>query len=104
MSLLNQCISIKSQKHSNIKCTSKAVSEGFCSKHCKKRIVFVYSQKEQQSVIKIQKTWKKYLIHCFFVASNKFLRETMKRKKEEVETDLKTTLASCSPVNFISPA
>uniref|UniRef100_A0A6C0D6V2 Uncharacterized protein n=1 Tax=viral metagenome TaxID=1070528 RepID=A0A6C0D6V2_9ZZZZ len=65
MSLLNQCISIKSQKHSNIKCTSKAVSEGFCSKHCKKRIVFVYSQKEQQSVIKIQNTWKKYCLRNY---------------------------------------
>jgi len=59
-------MNIKNRKFPTLRCRNKATNEGFCSKHLKNRIVFVYSEIEEKSTIIIQKIWKKYSLRNNF--------------------------------------
>lgn len=60
---MDVCLSIKSKKHPDEKCTSKATHDGFCSRHRNSKILFVkkvppITSKQRIALAKIYKFWK----------------------------------------------
>jgi hypothetical protein len=87
MNLSTQCMNIKNRKHINLRCKNKALTEGFCSKHLKNRIVFIYPEIQQKAAILIQRIWKTYSLKQYYSrqgpARNNF---TLANNKSDIYT------------------